>query len=359
MRDPLSWSISLGRLFGINIRVHWLFPLVGLGVLLQTFKDTMPPGLWKDVFWLEIIAFFSVLLHEFGHCFAARWMDGEATDILMWPLGGLAHVDVPHTPRANLVTAVGGPFVNLVICLLSAAVLLFVLKDNEQTGFIPPLNPLPDHAPLRYNFEGKIELQSVDGKTVQTDAAPVLLTARIFWLNFFLLLLNVLLFGFPLDGGRIFQCVLWPYLGYRKATLTAVFAGFCVMLIVFVYGIFADAVLPLCLAVFIYFSCKQQWILVESGGEDSLLGYDFSQGYTSLERDEPPPEPKKKVSWWQRWQQRRAERRQQRATDQRESEERRMDELLQKVQAHGLSSLSEEEKRFLKRVSDRYRNRNS
>ncbi len=29
-----------------------------------------------------------VLMHEFGHCFAARWVGGEAEDILMSPLGG-------------------------------------------------------------------------------------------------------------------------------------------------------------------------------------------------------------------------------------------------------------------------------
>ena len=41
----------------------------------------------------------------------------------------------------------------------------------------------------------------------------------------------------------------------------------------------------------------------------------------------------------------------------REAEELRMDELLEKVQSQGLSALTDEERRFLKRVSDRYRNR--
>jgi len=44
-------------------------------------------------------------------------------------------------------------------------------------------------------------------------------------------------------------------------------------------------------------------------------------------------------------------------TEQREAEERRMDELLEKRPAHGLAALSDEERRFLKRVSDKYRNR--
>ena len=51
MWDPLSWSLPLGRLFGINIRVHWLFPVVAFGLVLRTAytrraqpaRGSMPP----------------------------------------------------------------------------------------------------------------------------------------------------------------------------------------------------------------------------------------------------------------------------------------------------------------------------
>ena len=49
-----------------------------------------------------LLLFGIILLHEFGHCFGARYVDGDAKEILIWPLGGLAYVDVPHTPRAQL-----------------------------------------------------------------------------------------------------------------------------------------------------------------------------------------------------------------------------------------------------------------
>jgi hypothetical protein len=55
--------------------------------------------------------------------------------------------------------------------------------------------------------------------------------------------------------------------------------------------------------------------------------------------------------------QRRAARKLQRELEQREAEERRMDELLEKVQRDGLQALSDEERRFLTRVSAKYRNR--
>ena len=69
------------------------------------------------------LLFLSILLHEFGHCFAARSVDGDATEMLLWPLGGLAYCDVPHTPRANLITALGGPAVNLALCVLAGGAL--------------------------------------------------------------------------------------------------------------------------------------------------------------------------------------------------------------------------------------------
>jgi hypothetical protein len=111
------------------------------------------------------------------------------------------------------------------------------------------------------------------------------------------------------------------------------------------------------LAVFIYFSCRAQLFILETGGEEGLFGYDFSQGYTSLERDQPHVTTKR-TSWWKRWRDRRAARKLQRELETREADERRLDELLDKVQKLGMSALTDEERRFMKRVSDRYRNRN-
>ena len=118
----------------------------------------------------------------------------------------------------------------------------------------------------------------------------------------------MLLIGYPLDGGRMFQCILWPYVGYRQATLYAVYAGFCTMFLLLLVAFFWNEVMLLVLAFFIYTSCTQQWLLLETGGEDSLFGYDFSQGYTSLEKDPPAPPRRKQPNFFQRWLQRRAAR---------------------------------------------------
>jgi hypothetical protein len=116
-----------------------------------------------------------------------------------------------------------------------------------------------------------------------------------------------------------------------------------------------NEVLYFFLAVFIYMACMAEWRRLETGGEESLFGYDFSQGYTSLERDQPLPR-KKRQNFIQRWLQRRAARRLQREQESQAADERRMDELLQKILEHGKGSLTDEEQRFMKRVADKKRN---
>jgi Zn-dependent protease len=362
MHDPFAWSIPAGRLFGINVRIHWLFPFVALGWILhmafyKPYKDyPIPEGIWLDACILMGILFVSVLLHEFGHCFAARAVHGDAQEVLLWPLGGLANVDVPHRPRAHFLTAAAGPAVNIFIAVFCGLLLLVADKHAYQ----PIWNPLPTSFPMRDALHGKVYLTTWSGDihALSPYALPVWLV-RICWVNYFSAVINIVLVGFPLDGGRMLQAALWPSLGYRQATLTAVFSGFAVVFVVGLYAIIQSSVLALCLALFIYAACQRQWVILETGGEEGVFGYDFSQGYTSLERDQIQAAPTvRRVSWWRRWLQRRAARRLQREMEQREAEERRLDQLLDKLHREGRAAMTEEEQRFMKRVSDRYRNRN-
>jgi hypothetical protein len=93
--------------------------------------------------------------------------------------------------------------------------------------------------------------------------------------------------------------------------------------------------------------------VVES--DDQPFGYDFSQGYTSLEKsaEEPPREAGPNT----RWLEERREARQRRQADIEQEEDRRMDELLARISMHGLQSLSPDERLLLERVAARYRQR--
>jgi Zn-dependent protease len=355
MGNPFSWSFFLMRPFGITVRVHVLFPFVAVALILRAAytKDSSgndaAAGIWLDAAIVMGLLFVAVLLHELGHCLGARLVDGDASEVMLWPLGGLASVEVPHTWGANLVTACAGPLANLGLCLISAMSLQLMTQFHYRPPFSPGWGSFLIDAPNTvwlYPWHGERYLMS--------DIGPVLM-ARFFWVNWILFLIN-LLPGFPLDGGRILQCLLWPRYGFRQATTAAIYAGFITMFVVALYSIIQNEVLAICLAWFIFVTCRQQYLILE-GGEDALFGYDFTQGYTSLERDQPPPARRKRPNFWQRWKQARLQRRMQRDEEQRVAEERRMDELLDKVQREGMSALNDEERRFLKRVSDRYRNR--
>ncbi|MSR31846.1 MAG: hypothetical protein EXR99_10115 [Gemmataceae bacterium] len=355
MRDPFSWSIPLGRLFGILIKIHFLFPLVILGLALR-FGTANPPylvGTWIDFLQLSGWLFLSVLLHELGHCWGARKMDGEAHEILLWPLGGLASLELPHRARAHFVTAAAGPAVNFILCLFCLAGLAILDKH-----FQPPWNPF--WYPFRIDETAAIEITAWNGESYLTTNWGVIALARIFYVNWTLFLFNVLLIGYPLDGGQMLRAYLWPRLGYKQATLFVVYTGYFCMAAMALWGIMGNEILLLCLAVFLYVSCKSQALLLENPDEQGEFGYDFSHGYTSLERDLDEPEDApvgKKTGWWESWKQARAIKRMQKEMARHEAEEKRMDGLLEKLHRDGKDALTEDENLFMRRFSkDRKRN---
>jgi Zn-dependent protease len=393
MRDPMSWSIPLPRLFGIPFRMHILFPLISVGLILRVASDKLqPPGIWLEALWIQLILLVSVILHELGHCFGARWVDGDANEVLVWPLGGLAFVDVPHTPKANFIATAAGPLVSLGLAVLAAVVLACF-------ALVPPLNPLASaYYPEAYNPRSGVahvspmllkaakldpaatafvqRMPTSDGKEMllpiskeefdklraanQPVAVPMpvwqVRVTQLFALNWFLFLLN-LLPAFPLDGGRLLQAAVWSRTDFRQGTSVAVTGGYAIAVLFFVVSIVWNETLLIGLAMFVLYMSWREHMLLQSGMEESQLGYDFSQGYTSLERDQPAPPRPKRPNFIQRWLQRRRAARLQKEAEQREFEERRMDELLDKVHRLGKESLTAEEKRFMERVSARYRNR--
>ncbi len=98
--------------------------------------------------------------------------------------------------------------------------------------------------------------------------------------------------------------------------------------------------------------------ILDDGGllDDGIFGYDFSQGYTSLEAGPATVRPRRE-GVLRRWRRRRSEQRRQRQEARQAAEEQRMDEILAKIHQQGRASLTAEEQRFLVRVSARYKNR--
>jgi Zn-dependent protease len=398
MRDPMSWSLPVFRAFGIQVKVHLLFIIVTLGLFIRQISGKENPLWWGDVLlFTMLIPFLVIVLHEFGHCFGARYVDGDAKEVLIWPLGGLAFVEVPHTPRANFIATAAGPFVNVVICVGCAIALAFV-------GFVPNMNPLSNpYVSEMYNFQDrrnytseywvklyepgtanpmpKVQetidkaLKEGDGlrdhvvmrpKTADVIArgaaangyeralAPgwAVWLNRTFWLSWVLFLFN-LVPAYPLDGGRMFQSFVWARSDYRRGVTIAANTGYVVAVIFLVVAIAVNEALFMGLALFMLYESSMALHRLEM--DDGPFGYDFSAGYTSLEKDDEPPPRPKKMGWFARWRQARRARKIQREADERAQEEERMDQLLAKIAANGKASLTDEEKRFLERVSARKR----
>ena len=113
------------------------------------------------------------------------------------------------------------------------------------------------------------------------------------------------------------------------------------------------------LAVLIELMVRAEARMYEDGGffDDGVFGYDFSEGYTSLEGSAAKVRPYRE-SALKRWRRRRSDLRRQRRQAREAAEERRMDEILEKLHREGRSALTDEEHRFLVRVSAKYRNKN-
>lgn len=341
MSDSPHWSLYLARLRRVHLRFHALFLAVAIFAL---FLSTSHPG--EEAFGYGVLAvavlFASVLAHEVGHCCAAVRVGGNAEQVVIGPLGGLAFPEVPREPQAELITAVAGPIMNLAIVLLSLPILWIA-----GIGVFDLLSPLQPSGLIQGPWW----------------AVALKLT---FWINWLMLVVN-LLPAFPLDGARVLRALLWPALDYRGAGLVAVRSskltaiGVCILAYLVrdaesAYGL--PTWVPLALfAVFVFSNASAEASrLEEADWEEELLGYDFSQGYTSLERTMDLPR-KPARSPVRRWLENRRKMRRRKQRWQEQEEERRVDAILIRLHETGLKGLTTKERALLQRVSARYRNR--
>ena len=336
MRDLLSWNLPLGRWAGVQVRLHVFFILFAVFVLHYCTADPHEGLMWYGVAVL-VLLYASVLAHEFGHCVAAVKVGGQPEQILLWPLGGLAQISVSRDPGNERVIAVAGLLVNASVCVILAP-MLFVWGANLDGLFNPIVPPI-----------GAGSFNWVEGLRLA------------FWLNWTLAVVN-LLPAYPLDGGRILRSLLWPRFGYRSSVLyvarTAKVSAIGIWILAWlVRSKYPDAMVPLAiLGVFLYFGARQEAErLREQDADEDMAGYDFSQGYASLEHNEAPRRPT--AGPVQQWLESRRAARLQRQIQLAEEEERKADEVLARLHESGLSSLSEEDRALLDRVSARLRSR--
>ena len=357
MRETSGWSLSLGQWGGVNLRLHALFLLFGFCAIFLVSREpvlvTSGPNatgaaqVTTNATWYAIlgigILFFSVVAHEFGHAIAA-WRFGASVDnIVIGPLGGLAPIGNVQDPQGDILIALAGPVVNMLIALILTPVILF-----SGTDLVALLrNPFYPQGLLDGGELGMIAVRMAC------------------WINLALVLVNMLP-AVPLDMGRVLRAIFWPTFDYRTAGLAVSRFGKIIALLLFILALVFDDAKPGCilppwfplglLAMYVFFHSRQEFErLEEHEVDEDPFGYDFSQGYTSL--DQPHPPSKFSFSGIRLWLE---ERRAEKARRQREielEEERRVDGILDRLHSEGMNALTPEERTLLLRVSARYRNR--
>jgi len=354
MSDPLTWApISLGRWLGTTVRVHFLLiAFLGFELLWAILRNSMEGTLVPTLCWLGLLIP-ALLIHEFGHAWMAWWLGSDQDVVRIWPLGNL--VGPTYSPRSteHLIVALAGPATSGAVFLITALMLHFGAEAHLVWN--PLGNEGDPGAPILTSGENAAQL------------SLIWLVGWFGYLNYVLMLVN-LIPALPFDGGRMFRAYLAGNsidLGrdhlYAPTTARAcaavLFLAGLVRLFFFTEG---NGLTLIALAFFIWMYVRAESRLLEEGGflEDGIFGYDFSQGYTSLESSAAKVRPRPtRESPLTRWRRRRNEARRQRVLEKEEAEERRMDEILDKIHREGRNALTNEEQRFLVRVSHRYRNR--
>lgn len=320
--NPWIFGFPIATLWGTRIRLNPLY----LGIWLW-FGREMGWALGTLGFGLLTVL---ILFHELSHVFAARWTGGDAEDVVLWPFGGLALCRRAPTFQSEFLVPAAGPLFHLVVGL--ALTPLAWSYDEFWMALNPIYWPVLD----------------------QSKGLPHLTMVVLYSLNAKLLFLNLLPM-LPLDGSSMWQAIAnqrWEPVNARSATLIASVVTHLVLLIVALnidslYGVQVMLVLYSLLPITILEAIRLQ--LSQQTGE-----FGDSDAF-DLTGDDEAPRRVRQPGLLERWKMERERKRQEREEQERIETETRLDALLEKINQSGIDSLSDAEKKFLKRASARYR----
>lgn len=216
--------LKLGQIAGINIEVHWTFTLILVWVV---FLDLQSGGNAKSSLLnvaLILVLFFCVVLHELGHALTAKRFKINTQKITLLPIGGVASLDkIPEDPGQELLVAIAGPAVNILIALA----LMIVIPFQNYFGLTPE------------------------------EIEQLFSTVNLQNFLFFIFIANIMLVtfnlipAFPMDGGRALRALLSFKMDRVKATNIAAKVGQVFAVLFFMLGLLYNPFLVL-IALFIF-----------------------------------------------------------------------------------------------------------
>ncbi len=182
------WSLTLGRVAGIQLEVHVTFAVLLGWVVVTTVQNGDGWGAALKAVLLLVAVFFTILLHELGHALTARHFGIRTLDIQLTPMGGMSHLErVPEKPQQELYISLAGPIVSLLIALMLWRFISFTHRPFDFDSLLDPA------------------------------AHPL---AALMYVNLALGLYNLLPI-FPMDGGRALRAALAFRRSYPDATRIA------------------------------------------------------------------------------------------------------------------------------------------
>jgi len=212
-----SWSIPVGRLFGIDVRIHLTFFVLPLFIFWTEYAAHQGNANGPRDLALVGIILACVGAHECGHMFAARRFGLIPKAVILLPLTGVTLYDEARTEKAQpgalpwkreIRVALVGPLVNLALASLAAAVLTAAGRGSDLWQW-----PWMQAAKLPKNLV---------------------------WVNLYLAILN-LMPAYPLDGGRILRAFFSRTLDGSSATRRAVSISNAISMVLMVAGLFSDS----------------------------------------------------------------------------------------------------------------------
>jgi stage IV sporulation protein FB len=226
----MGWSISLGRIAGTEVRIHLTFFLLLAWFGLVAGAQGGSAAAFSAVGFI-VAVFACVLAHEYGHVLMARRFGIGTRDIILLPIGGVASIErMPDNPTQELLIALAGPAVNVVI----AFVLVAFFGASLGSGQSDPA-----------------ALQNID------------FVSRLALINVVLVVFN-LLPAFPMDGGRALKALLSYRLDKVTATRIAARIGQAAAFGLGFLGLFGNPLL-IFIALFVFLAASHETYAVELG----------------------------------------------------------------------------------------------
>jgi Zn-dependent protease len=321
--DGESWSLGVASCFGVQIRLHLTLFIVLASVALLSF------GLQPQGVVVAGVLLLALAVHVLGHCLVANVVAARREEWVVWPLGELTVARLPQRTPESVIIYLAGPAANLVACLM-------LLPGLHLVGGLTRELWNPFH--LEHLWQGAAE--------------PISYLGFAFKANYWLLLANLLPL-YPLDAGRVLREALAMHASMLQATIVATVVGAVGGLAaaaVALWWNYAWAALAAGAVAYVSFR-KHREVELLGETQENEFGYDFSEGYTSLEKSMSSAHRRSHASFAARVRGWIEERRRRRG----EFLEVELDRILAKIHDHGIASLSRIERKILSEASRKRR----